>query len=435
MWLVPYNDPVLSSAASALPPAVAAGLRAAYAGGEDSAGEAAAIRLVREARQFHFWIACDCRAREGVFPLMTPTYLSTAKVYYLRRLTGEGRPEHDDHCVFRFDRPAPGLGPISDAAPAPIKPPTGYFSVMASDDDATLTENGAARRRESRSDAPPRLARLLWRLMVAARLNRLAPIQDTEKPSIRAEFEKLRVAAEGIDVARDLALARVLATHPRDYHSARLFARIRDAYKTLPEKEPLQGFLLVYAADVRGKALLFAEGEPILVAGELARPAREDDRSRAPYLALAVVGDHAQGSGLMALRAYAQPIYSGAQFVPLASDFERQVLKAINAARRSLAKSHPAIEVTVEKPLFDIATPDGPCLPDFIIEATDAETGEFRALVIEAMGLAGDHAHDAAKRNTHPRMAHIGPVFEVEPAALDDPRRLSARIKDAMLGR
>jgi hypothetical protein len=434
MWLVPHHDPVPGDAASALPPAAAAGLRAAYAGCDDASGEAAAIRLVREARQFQFWIACDCRAREGVFPLMTPAYLSTAKVYYLRRLTGEGRPEHDGRCVFRFDRPASGLGPIRDARPAPIKPPTGYFSVIESDEDARLTGNGADRRRGPAYDAPPRLARLLWRLMVAAGLNRLTPVQYAEKPSIRAEVEKLRTAAEGIDVARDLALTRVLATHPRDYHGARLFARIRDAYKSLPEKEPLQGFLLVYCADAKGKALLFGEEEPILVAGELARPAREDDRSRAPYLALSVIGDHAQGSGLMALRAYAQPIYSGAQFMPVASDFERQVLKAINAARWSLAKTHPALEVTVEKPLFDIRTPDGPCLPDFIVEATDAETGEVRVLVVEAMGLAGDFADEAAKRLTHARMAHIGPVLGVEPAALDVPKQLPARIKDAMLG-
>jgi len=115
-----------------------------------------------------------------------------------------------------------------------------------------------------------------------------------------------------------------------------------------------------------------------------------------------------------ALRAYAQPAYSGSQFAPVAGETERRVLKAINSARWPFARARPALEISVEKPLFDIDTPEGPARPDFIIEVVDGETGEIRTRIVEVMD-AEAHGDLAAKSGATPAMAHIGEAMSVDP--------------------
>ena len=63
-------------------------------------------------------------------------------------------------------------------------------------------------------------------------------------------------------------------------------------------------------------------------------------------------------------------------------------------------------------------TPDGPCRPDFMLEARSRVTGEMKTLVIEAMGF--DSAdYEAAKMVTHPRMMRLGQLVTVDPSEVE----------------
>lgn len=420
MWLVKHSSPVPDKDALAVPESDAAALRAAYKGNAEKREESDAVALVKRARAFDLWIACNCRQAERIFPLMTPAYLTTARTYYLRRLTGGDRPNHSDTCPFRFDRPEPGLGKIRAALDKPTASPTGYFTVLTKKDGSSLATQPEplARNKQLRAGPPP-LARQLWRLIDKARLNRLALLQGAPRPTIRLEFASIRDAAEQIDVSAGTALARVMATHPDDYHSRRLFARIRAAAKRSNARGPLQGFLLTYVPDVKGKSLLFDGKEPIIVAGEIERPPVEDKTNLGPYLALTVVGEHRGAGGLTALRSYAQPIYTGAQFVPVDSAVERQALRVVNSARRRLVGTAPSLAISIVKPLFSIDTPSGPCQPDFMVEIVDHATGEIRNVVIDI--LASDTpAYLEAKRQAQMRMKTIGPVVELTPREVEN---------------
>ncbi len=430
MWLVPKTDPRPDASSTLVDTASAASLRAAFAGKADENDIARVLALFRRARGEDLWFACDCRVAERLYPLSAPAYLTTAGTYFLRRLTGPSRPNHAEDCLFRFERSFRGV--IADQAcrPGPIKSPTGLFSVLTPERRAHLTEAPLSAAGTG-SPSPPRLARQLWRLMTMAQLNRLGPVQRAPEPSIKLEFASLRDVAERLDVHPGTALARVLATHPDDYHSKRLFARIRAAKMKWKDEDPLQGFLLVYVRDINGKTLIFDGADPVRIEGDLLRSTTGPPRTRGPYLALAVIGDHAGARGLAALRAYAQPVYSGRQFVPVAGRVERRVLKAINSARWRLARSHPHLEISLEKPLFDIETPGGPVLPDFMLETVDSETGELRKLIVDVIDPQAP-ADLEFKRGSHAVMSHLGEVLRVEPADLDDEQTLSRRIGDRL---
>jgi len=432
MWLVRRSDP--RPGAQSISVSEAAALRAAYEGSADSDQTESALALFRKARDGGLWLACGCRADEGVYPLSSPAYLTTAGTYYLRRLTGEARPNHAEGCLFRFERPQRGIGVSAPMRSAVVTAPSGLFSVLTPEYGSHVAGQPRSCSAAAKiSPAPPRLARQLWRLMAMARLNRLGPVQRSPKPSIKLEFASLRETAERVDVYPGTALARVLATHPGDYHSKRLFARIRAAKKQWKEEAPLQGFLLLYAHDIKGKSLLFDGADPIEIEGELLRGAAGPPPARGPYLVLAVVGDHGALRGLAALRACAQPVYSGGQFVAVAGETERRVLKAINSARWSLARSRPALEISVEKPLFDIDTPDGPARPDFIVDVVDGETGEIRTRIVDVMD-AEARGGLAAKSGAHAAIAHLGEAMTVDPSEIEDASRLARRVGD-FLGR
>ena len=130
-----------------------------------------------------------------------------------------------------------------------------------------------------------------------------------------------------------------------------------------------------------------------------------------PFLVIIVVGKYPEAKGYAPLRAYAQPILNGRLFAPVDSDFERDVLRTILRTQQELHGR--GIDLAIDKPVFDTLTPDGPCRPDFLIEARSRETGEIRNLVVEAMGFKTEE-YEASKAITHPRMAHLGQIVTID---------------------
>jgi len=103
-------------------------------------------------------------------------------------------------------------------------------------------------------------------------------------------------------------------------------------------------------------------------------------------------------------------------FVPVKSDFERKALRAILDTQRVLHAR--GVDMAISKPLFDSMTPNGPCRPDFILEARSRMTGELRTVVVEAMGFDSDE-YEAAKAVTHPRMAVLGDLVTLDRSEMD----------------
>lgn len=414
MWLIDRHTDGQQQGRIPLPPVVRSALVRWYVGEGSRADEETGITLVQQARIGEKWIACDCLPPEAAPPVLTPAFLSEAETYYLRRLTGAKRPEHLPDCPFFRDQATNRLSEIRSPK-IPTDPPTGFFEVLrpAPEALAQKPENDSSDDR-TRHASVPRLARLLWRLINASGINNTPPI-GSEAPdhSIRDEFHALTAAAAKLEMAPGIELGRALWTHASAYHSNRAYAGIRELSRRWPAGHAPQGFLVLFAKAFKGNVIYPADGEPISIANRVQSPSIRGNLVKGPYLILVVVGEYPEARGYAPLRAYAQPIYSGQRFVPVDSEFERQVFRGLLQARSSLHRQ--SIDIAIEKPVFDILTDRGSCRPDFLLEARSRATGEIRQLVVEAMGTSTDE-YLASKAMTHPRMERIAPILSVAPA-------------------
>jgi hypothetical protein len=428
MWLIDRHGDGRQSRRIPLPAPVTDALVRWYIGAGSRQDEEAAIMLVQQARIGERWIACGCRGADEEPAILTPAYLSEAETYYLRRLTGAGRPEHRADCPFFREQATNRISEVR-ALHTPSDPPEGLFEVLK-----PAPENLAQRPEEDSSDdrtrhaSIPRLARLLWRLMSLAGICRIPPPSEEQAlPSIGGEFKRLSAAAGKIEIAPGMELARAFWTHGDALHSRRAYASLRALAQNWPQGHAPQAFLSVFATSIKGSTIELAGADPIRIANRVQSPSIRANVVKGPYLVLIVIGEYPEAKGYAPLRAYAQPIYSGQRFVAVETEFERKVLRELIEFRRSA--DHQGIDVTIDKPLFDQLTPAGPCRPDFVVHAVLRITGEVRTVIVEAMDH-GTEDHLSARATAHERMAAIAPVLavgETEYQAGDCPRLLAAR--------
>lgn len=430
MWLIDRHSAGLGTARIPLPLPLRAALVRWYIGQGSRHDEDAGITLVQQARIGAKWIACDCLGADRAPPILTPAFLSEAETYYLRRLTSTKRPEHHADCPFFRDQVTNRITETRGAQ-TPADPPVGFFEVLrpAPEKLAQRPDNDASDDR-TRSASVPRLARLLWRLLSNAGLNIAVPYHEEPlKRTIAEEFKALAAAAAKIEVAPGIELGRVLWTHGDALHSRRAYAGIRELARRWPRGHAPQGFLTVFAKEFKGSTIFPAGSEPIAVANRVQSPSVRANPIKGPYLVIIVMGEYPEAHGYAPLRAYAQPIYSGARFMPIESDFERSVLGAILGSRHEFARR--GVDIAVEKPVFDRLTPLGPCRPDFLIEARSRSTGEIRQLIVEAMG--GPSADYLAQKETgHRKLEQIAPVLVITPADVDD-GKVSRLLSEALI--
>ena len=130
-----------------------------------------------------------------------------------------------------------------------------------------------------------------------------------------------------------------------------------------------------------------------------------------PYLFLGVVGLADEQRDYDCLEGYAQPITARDCPVPVDSDYERRACGTLRETLRQLSRTFRDAAFELEKPVFEIETPEGPCLPDFLIRARRG--GDEAVFVIEVMGF--DRAeYLQGKEVTHPRMATLGPLCPMQ---------------------
>lgn len=425
MWLIDRQSGGLGKARIPLPPELRAALVRWYVGEGSRYDEDAGIMLVQQARIGAKWIACDCLGAEAPPPILTPAFLSEAETYYLRRLTSPKRPEHRSTCAFFRDQVTNRITETRSAL-TPADPPVGYFEVLrpAPEKLAQRPQDEVSDDR-TRSASVPRLARLLWRLLSNAGLNIAPPlIEEAAERSIVHEFRALSAAAAKIEIAPGIELGRALWTHGDALHSKRAYAGIRELSRQWPLGHAPQGFLTLFAREFKGTVLKAAGCEPLTIANRIQSPSVRGNLIQGPYLVIVVIGEYPEARGYAPLRAYAQPIYSGNRFMPVESDFERVVLRAILAARRAFDRA--AIDLAIEKPVFDILTPLGPGRPDFIVEARSRHTGELRQIIVQAMG-GSTPDYLSLKAGGRRTLEQIAPVMGVALADTDG-EGLTARL-------
>ena len=90
--------------------------------------------------------------------------------------------------------------------------------------------------------------------------------------------------------------------------------------------------------------------------------------------------------------------------------------------------------------MFEIETPDGPCLPDFLIRARRGV--DETVFVIEVMGFERPE-YLRGKEVTHPRMATLGTLCTMQASEFDrstggvkaEGRKVTQTIRQALLER
>ena len=426
MWIVSRKDFGVEASREPVNADIRTTLVRWYAGEGTEADEAAGVALVKAVKQRHQWIACDCLGPKVHPPLLAPAYLSMASTFYLRRLTGKDRPEHDRACPF-FQEQKLRVKPATSPAPKPLKPIDDFFAALKPlGNHLAQKPDPDAAHSHGASTSPPRLARLLWGLMEAAQTNIVEAIGHRPKPSIAIEHERLREAAQHLLIAPGIPLSQHLHHHPADFHARRIHARLRLAAPTWPRNHEPQAYLCCFAQDVSGTRIIFAEGDAIEVMSPIAKPAGKMV-DRAPYLVLVAIGRHVNGYG--AIRAYAQPIVDGRHFIPVDSNNERILTNQLLALQWRLHER--GIATRIKKPVFDIETPQGPCRPDFMVDVLDTRNSRRQLVFIEMMGFDTEE-YAASKAITHPRMLSRAPVLEVSADELRDPPSLSVRLDRAL---
>ena len=378
--------------------------------------ERAGITLVQNAPIGRRCIACGCLGVDKPPPILTPAFLSEAETLLSAQAHQHETPGAPAGLPIL---PRTGDEPVSETRShtTPADPPSGFFEVLrpAPEKLSQRPDDDAVDDR-TRNAPVPHLARLLWRLMDNAGCNRIAPVAYGAEWSIKEGFAAIGRAAAKIEIAPGIELARALWTHARPLQARAVYAALRQLAPGWPKAHAPQGFVLLYARSFKGQEIHVPEGDRVVIANRVQSPSVRGNRISGPFLVLVVAGEYPEAHGYAPLRAYAQPVHSGRLFVPVDSDFERQVLKQILACQQALHAR--GVDVAIGKPLFDTLTPMGPCRPDFLLEARSRHTGEVRNLVVEAMGFDDDD-YAASKAATHPRMRTMGDLVTIAPDEIE----------------
>ena len=419
MWLTPRETNGLWDR-TPIPDSVRAALVRWYTGNGDDADHRASVTLTLKAREHGQWIACDCLSADERPPLLSPSYLSVAETYYLRRLTSveQGRREHHRDCPFQREQAPPRDRAKSSATPTLIKRPTGFFS-----DHAFARERLAQKPDEAEPDdrargvATPRLAKLLWLLMDQAHVNVVDELGARDEAGIAGEFGRLKAAARGLEMAPGIPLARHLHTHISAFDSEEVHARIRASAPSWPDGHAPHAFLLLYAIDISGTRVMLADGHQLEVETRVQHDGFNGEDATGPFLVLAVVGEHSTARGIRALRAYAQPIAEGSHFVAVHSAAERDAVRQLIRARYGLARGQ--VGLAFKKVLFDLDSRLGPVRPDLMLEIRDRRRDALIECAMEVLS-GDDEERLGMKERQIAALAELGEVIAADEAALAD---------------
>ena len=411
----------------------------------DSASAELALAVLKEARENGLWLRCDCRIDGDDDPLVASCRrLPRGAGYTWRVLQGETRPQHHADCVFyresRENRERQArVRPEGNFAALRAREGGNSAELHAHEDSTALSDPlhglGTGSGREPGQRRMPALPGLLCRLVETAGLTRIRA--NKPEPDIAEWMDAMRAAARSLEVAPGHTLDRLLFVSRTDWDRRRAHARVREAARAFPDGHVPQGFMCFPVLHVGERSLPATRkyGE-LEVVSRIKRPTIGGRAVSGPYLFFGVVALTTRRRGYECVRAWAQPIVSVHRPVPVDSDFERRAFGTLTTTLRILSRELPDAEFEMEKPVFEMDTKQGPCLPDFLIKAR--RNGEVRTWVLEVMDFERPD-YLAGKEVTHERMEELGPVIlmdgkRFERGLTGEGRKVTERIR-ADLGR
>lgn len=406
MKLVPKGATGSGQGGTLLPESIISALVRWYTGKGSKNDEAVSVALVQNARRSRMWLACDCRPDSLVRPVISPALLTSAETYYLRRLTGRQRAQHDALCPFHraqvMSEPA-----TREAKPKPIEAPAGYFAVLKPEPEKLAQKPDDDIAERVRSASIPKLARLLWFLMERAGTNHVRFDKPDAAHSISDQFTQLKRAATTIEIAPRITLDRAFHTHVAPYHSGALYARLRASAPHWPKAHAPQSFMLLYAHDIDGETVHLASGAPITLATRVQSPRSRANPVSGPFLVLIVVGEHPDIGGYAAVRGYAQPVHSGHHFVPIETNSHRSVVDTLIEIGQQWSNAGRDFELI--RPLFDFPTEGGLIRPDLMVDMSHPSTGEMKRLLIMVQETTASQTREIADA-----LADYAPVIRTD---------------------
>ena len=415
----------------------------------DDSTAALALAVLREGRENDLWLRCDCRIDIDDDPLVAPCRKAMGAGYSWRVLQGENRPQHHPDCVFyRESREERARRNWRRAA---WVRPEGYFEALQvrkggnaaeldtggdgtalTDPLHALAEEGD---REPAGRRMPALPGLLYWLLETIGLTRVRANEPA--PGIGGWTEAMLTAAKEIEVAPGHPLDGLLFPWRAGWDRERVHARVREAARDFPEGHVPQGFVCFPVLRVGERSLRATSkyGE-LEVVSRIKRPTIGGHPVSGPYLFFGVVALTTRRRGYECVRGWAQPIVSVHCPIPVDSDFERQAFGTLTTTLWMLDREFPDAGFTMEKPVFEIGTEQGPCRPDFLVHAR--RNGKVRTWVVEVMGFDRPD-YLSGKEVTHERMEELGPVIlmdgrKFERDLTDEGRRVTERIRADLEG-
>ena len=404
------------SVAESLTPQVQIAVRAVVAGAESEPLEALVLEVMKRARASRLWLGCDCRSEAGRRPVVAPCRNHRGTDFW-RVLAGR-QVAHDEGCVFHRTR----ARRRRDAARwdrAAIKAPEGLFAVLRDRaEEQRVSKPGGRSGEEDGERTRTRHRALRQRLLMLverAGLNRLRPGEESGDAGSWANA--LLERAKEIEIAPGRLLSELWFPAHRMWRRTLVHARVRAAARDWPAGHKPQGFLcwVVWDVDARGVGAVERNNRVEVVSG-VARPVVGCNPIAPPYLFLGAVGIADARFGYECLEGYAQPIVASDCPVPVDSHYERRAFGTLRTTLRILSETFPDASFELEKPLFEIETPHGPCLPDFLIRARRG--GDELTFVIEVMGFERPE-YLRGKEVTHPRMATLGTLCTMQASGFD----------------
>lgn len=371
--------------------------------------------LMQEAHDKSWWLECDCSRDGSRKPLVAPVLREGSGLYW-RMLNGPNRLAHSKDCCFH--RRHVRREQAAAWSKSRRKRPDGFFAVLKKTETVEPRKAGTGSSTPSQQGSRlPALAKMLHGLLENAGLHSWRP--GDEEHSINNEFKKLYEVTSCFDVAPGIPLKKVFFKFAPDWGRP-VFGRIRNIAGTWPDGHRPQGFICYLVPEVntagariqmtfRGKELDI----DIRCAGSVKYPSINGNLVAGPYLFFGVVGLTRKSAGYQLQRAWAQPIADNNHFVPVDSDYERKAFRTLKFTAMRLQNVHPEYDWHLEKPLFEYDTPEGPCLPDFLIIGSHKQSGRKLQFVIEVMGFERA-SYLAGKEITHPRMETLGPVIKMD---------------------
>ena len=381
-----------------------------------------ALAVPREARENDLWLRCDCRIDIDDDPLVAPCRLPKGAGYSWRVLQGENRPRHLTNCAFyRESREERAERNWRRAARVP---PEGYFAALQARKDGNSAELDTGEDGTALTDplhAPgedgdrkpgrrrmPAFSGLLCRLLETADLTRVQANEPA--PGMGGWMDAMGAAAKPIEVAPGHPLDGLLFLWRTGWDRRRVHARVREAARAFPEGRVPQGFVCFPVRHVGERSLPATQkyGE-LEVASRIRRPTIGGAGRVGPVPVLRRGGaDHEAArirvrTGLGAAHRVGPP--------PPSRWIRTSNARPSGRSRRRCGywRGNSRIpSFTMEKPVFEIDTEQGPCPPDFLIKVR--RNGEVRSWVVEVMGFERPD-YLAGKEVTHERMEEMGPVI------------------------